>query len=81
MPSGDSEGAQELLTYQEFHPMLFRQHEQQPHAEFESFNKCVDEFFSKLGSQKLDMKVLQQVRSTNDTSLLPCDRYELSSVS
>ena len=51
-----------LLTYSEFHPMLFAQHAHLPHLAFESFNKCVDEFFSKLGSQKLDMKVLQQVR-------------------
>ena len=50
-----------LLTYSEFHPMLFAQHAHLPHVTFASFNKCVDEFFSKLGSQKLDMKVLQQV--------------------
>ena len=42
--------------------MLFKQHESQPYMEFESFDKSVDEFFSKLGSQKLDMKALQQVK-------------------
>ncbi|KAK3092818.1 hypothetical protein FSP39_007530 [Pinctada imbricata] len=57
---GESE---ELLTYEEFHPMLFRQFEGRPHCEFDTFNKAVDEFFSKLESQKIDMKVLQQEKS------------------
>ncbi|XP_061553294.1 ribosome quality control complex subunit NEMF-like isoform X2 [Phycodurus eques] len=52
--------SEELLTYDEFHPFLFAQHLKSPHLEFESFNKAVDEFFSKMESQKIDMKALQQ---------------------
>ncbi|KAL1257316.1 hypothetical protein QQF64_010560 [Cirrhinus molitorella] len=51
---------EELLTYEEFHPFLFCQHEKSRYVEFETFNKAVDEFFSKMESQKLDMKALQQ---------------------
>lgn len=54
------EAEEELLTYEEFHPFLFCQHEKSCHVEFESFNKAVDEFFSKMESQKLDVKALQQ---------------------
>ncbi|XP_071482999.1 ribosome quality control complex subunit NEMF-like [Diadema antillarum] len=52
----------ELLTYSEFHPFLFKQHESQPYKEFDTFDQAVDEFFSQMESQKLDMKVLQQER-------------------
>ncbi|XP_019743832.1 ribosome quality control complex subunit NEMF isoform X2 [Hippocampus comes] len=52
--------SEELLTYDEFHPFLFAQHLKTPYLEFESFNKAVDEFFSKMESQKIDMKALQQ---------------------
>ncbi|KAJ0009154.1 hypothetical protein NQD34_016569 [Periophthalmus magnuspinnatus] len=51
---------EELLTYDEFHPFLFSQQRQSPHLEFESFDKAVDEFFSKMESQRIDMKALQQ---------------------
>ncbi|XP_048047986.1 ribosome quality control complex subunit NEMF-like isoform X2 [Megalobrama amblycephala] len=51
---------EELLMYEEFHPFLFCQHAKSRYVEFESFNKAVDEFFSKMESQKLDMKALQQ---------------------
>uniref|UniRef100_A0A4W4EP04 Ribosome quality control complex subunit NEMF n=1 Tax=Electrophorus electricus TaxID=8005 RepID=A0A4W4EP04_ELEEL len=51
---------EELLTYEEFHPFLFAQHSKSPYVEFESFDKAVDEFFSKMESQKIDMKALQQ---------------------
>ncbi|XP_039525366.1 nuclear export mediator factor Nemf-like isoform X2 [Pimephales promelas] len=54
------EADEELLTYEEFHPFLFCQHAKSRYVEFESFNKAVDEFFSKMESQKLDMKALQQ---------------------
>ncbi|XP_054827883.1 ribosome quality control complex subunit NEMF [Eublepharis macularius] len=52
--------AEEILTYEEFHPFLFSQHSKCPYVEFESFNKAVDEFYSKLESQKIDLKALQQ---------------------
>ena len=50
----------ELKTNTEFHPFLFKQHEKSLFKEFDSFNLAVDEFFSQLESQKIDMKVAQQ---------------------
>ncbi|XP_074852270.1 ribosome quality control complex subunit NEMF isoform X2 [Carettochelys insculpta] len=52
--------AEEILTYEEFHPFLFSQHLKCPYMEFESFDKAVDEFYSKLEGQKIDLKALQQ---------------------
>ncbi|XP_030069934.1 ribosome quality control complex subunit NEMF isoform X2 [Microcaecilia unicolor] len=52
--------AEDILTYEEFHPFLFAQHSSCPYLEFESFDKAVDEFFSKLEGQKIDLKALQQ---------------------
>ncbi|KAK2825926.1 hypothetical protein Q5P01_020140 [Channa striata] len=52
--------SEELLTYDEFHPFLFAQHAKCPYLEFDTFDKAVDEFFSKMESQKIDMKALQQ---------------------
>ncbi|XP_065063577.1 ribosome quality control complex subunit NEMF-like [Rhopilema esculentum] len=54
-----STAGNELLTYTEFHPYLFKQHQDSPFIEFVSFQKAVDEFFSKLESQKLDLRTLQ----------------------
>ncbi|KAF0296435.1 Nuclear export mediator factor Nemf [Amphibalanus amphitrite] len=58
----DAGGDTEMVTYQEFHPLLYAQHADQPHHTFLSFTAAVDEFFSKLESQKLDMKAVQQER-------------------
>ncbi|XP_039993054.1 nuclear export mediator factor Nemf-like [Xiphias gladius] len=52
--------SEELLTYDEFHSFLFAQHAQSPYLEFDTFDKAVDEFFSKMESQKIDMKALHQ---------------------
>uniref|UniRef100_A0A673C6V3 Ribosome quality control complex subunit NEMF n=1 Tax=Sphaeramia orbicularis TaxID=375764 RepID=A0A673C6V3_9TELE len=49
-----------LCLYDEFHPFLFAQNAKSPYLEFDSFDKAVDEFFSKMESQKIDMKALQQ---------------------
>ncbi|XP_063039694.1 ribosome quality control complex subunit NEMF-like [Engraulis encrasicolus] len=57
---GPDKPAEELLTYDEFHPFLFAQNAKNPHVEFETFDKAVDEFFSKMESQKIDLKALQQ---------------------
>jgi predicted ribosome quality control (RQC) complex YloA/Tae2 family protein len=46
----------------EFHPFLYEQCKIQPYKEYESFDKAVDEYFSTMESQKLDLKVLQQER-------------------
>ncbi|TNN61015.1 Nuclear export mediator factor Nemf [Liparis tanakae] len=51
---------EELLTYDEFHPFLFAQHKKSPYLEFDTFDKAVDEFYSKVESQRIDMKALQQ---------------------
>lgn len=53
-------GGSELLANLEFHPYQFKQHEGCPCKEFDTFNGAVDEFFSQLESQKIDMKVAQQ---------------------
>ncbi|KAK2536570.1 Nemf [Columba livia] len=52
--------AEDIYTYEEFHPFLFSQHSKCPYLEFDSFNKAVDEFYSKLEGQKIDLKALQQ---------------------
>ena len=41
--------------------MLYKQHESQPYQELAGFNQAVDEFFSKMESQKLDLRAVQQV--------------------
>lgn len=48
-----------MLTNVEFHPFLFAQHENQPYKEFDSFDQAVDEFFSSMESQKIDLKAVQ----------------------
>jgi hypothetical protein len=44
------------FRYDEFHPFLFAQHESQTYKEFESFDAAVDEFFSAIESQRLEIK-------------------------
>ncbi|KAK7790282.1 hypothetical protein R5R35_003862 [Gryllus longicercus] len=53
-------GEEDFFSNQEFHPMVFQQHTNSPLREFESFDAAVDEFFSTLESQKIDMKALHQ---------------------
>ncbi|CAG8537743.1 10624_t:CDS:10 [Paraglomus brasilianum] len=45
-----------LTTYDEFHPFLFEQHKSKPFKEFDSYDAAVDEYFSSLESQRLDLK-------------------------
>ncbi|VDN00887.1 unnamed protein product [Thelazia callipaeda] len=45
-------------TYQEYHPFKFSQFNERQIKQFSSFSECVDEFFSKLESQKADLKAL-----------------------
>ncbi|KAG0276904.1 hypothetical protein BGZ95_006853 [Linnemannia exigua] len=52
----DDPDEKELVTYDEFHPFLFAQHESQTYKEFESFDASVDEFFSAIESQRLEVK-------------------------
>ncbi|KAG5320622.1 NEMF factor, partial [Acromyrmex heyeri] len=46
----------------EFHPFLFEQYNNQPYKEFNSFDAAVDEYFSMMEGQKIDLKALQQER-------------------
>ncbi|XP_063803618.1 ribosome quality control complex subunit NEMF isoform X2 [Pseudophryne corroboree] len=52
--------SEDILTYEEFHPFLFAQHVNSQCVTFESFDKAVDEFYSKLEGQKIDIKALHQ---------------------
>uniref|UniRef100_A0A8C8CL18 Ribosome quality control complex subunit NEMF n=1 Tax=Oncorhynchus tshawytscha TaxID=74940 RepID=A0A8C8CL18_ONCTS len=49
-----------FYRYEEFHPFLFAQHANSHYVEFDTFDKAVDEFYSKMESQKIDVKALQQ---------------------
>ncbi|XP_063983197.1 ribosome quality control complex subunit NEMF homolog [Diachasmimorpha longicaudata] len=51
-----------MMTNIDFHPMLFEQYKSQPFKEFESFDAAVDEYYSTMEGQKLDLKALQQER-------------------
>jgi predicted ribosome quality control (RQC) complex YloA/Tae2 family protein len=55
--SGESE---DFFTYQEYHPHNYRQFSDAPTLEFPDFSSSVDEFYSKLENQKVDLKVVQQ---------------------
>uniref|UniRef100_A0AAY4BTZ8 Ribosome quality control complex subunit NEMF n=1 Tax=Denticeps clupeoides TaxID=299321 RepID=A0AAY4BTZ8_9TELE len=50
---------EELLTYG-ISSILVCQNSKSPYVELESFDKAVDEFFSKMESQRIDVKALQQ---------------------
>ena len=39
-PTGENM-MKELVTYDEFHPVLLKQHANLPHKEFESFNQVI----------------------------------------
>uniref|UniRef100_T1PIE3 Fibronectin-binding protein A n=1 Tax=Musca domestica TaxID=7370 RepID=T1PIE3_MUSDO len=56
------EGAQVEHFYQniEYHPLPLCQYEGEPMATFDTFMLAVDEFYSTLEGQKIDMKTLQQ---------------------
>ncbi|ORX93174.1 DUF814-domain-containing protein [Basidiobolus meristosporus CBS 931.73] len=60
LPDQSTNDEPALETYEEFHPFLFEQHSKTSHREFPSFDKAVDEFFSALESQKIDLKARQQ---------------------
>ncbi|CAB4063904.1 Nuclear export mediator factor NEMF,Nuclear export mediator factor Nemf [Lepeophtheirus salmonis] len=53
----------DLFTYSEFHPFAMEQHsklDSELRIEFPTFDHCIDEFFSKIESQKIDLKTFQQ---------------------
>ncbi|KAK2709835.1 hypothetical protein QYM36_013492 [Artemia franciscana] len=49
-----------LLTFESFEPYLWCHVKNSPRLDRDSFHDAVDEFFSKVESQKLDLKVIQQ---------------------
>ena len=53
-------GEEEFASFVEFHPYLLRQHDEKPLLEFATFDRAIDEFFSKLESQKIELKAVQQ---------------------
>jgi hypothetical protein len=60
-PSQD--GTEEFyFTNIEFQPYMYRQYKKEPIREFPSFIQAVDEFYSNLESQKIDLKAFQQER-------------------
>ncbi|KAJ0173458.1 hypothetical protein K1T71_010607 [Dendrolimus kikuchii] len=61
-PNPEGEGPNYLITNVEFNPMLYNQHKNQPYAEYETFDRAVDEFFSALEGQKIDLKTVQVER-------------------
>ncbi|KAG4067961.1 hypothetical protein HA402_010647 [Bradysia odoriphaga] len=61
-PSQDNQEAEYFYHNIEYHPFLFHQHKDMPHKEFDSFDQAVDEFYSTLEGQKIDVKTMQQER-------------------
>lgn len=57
------DGTQEFyFTNIEFQPFLYRQHMEEPHRIHDTFIQAVDEFYSNVESQKIDLKAFQQER-------------------
>ncbi|XP_013135728.1 PREDICTED: nuclear export mediator factor NEMF homolog isoform X3 [Papilio polytes] len=85
-PAAEGE-AKFLLTNQEFHPELFAQYNNQPFVQLDTFDRAVDEFFSALEGQKIDMKTvqmereamkkLQNVRKDHDKRVTELSRVQL----
>ncbi|KAJ8661496.1 hypothetical protein O0I10_002762 [Lichtheimia ornata] len=55
------DGKQETIDiYDEYHPYLFKQHESKKYNEFPKFDAAVDEFYSAIEAQKIELKAMQQ---------------------
>ncbi|KAL0075765.1 fibronectin-binding protein A N-terminus-domain-containing protein [Phycomyces blakesleeanus] len=54
------EGEEKMEIYDEFHPYLYKQHESKKFKEFPTFDGAVDEFFSAIEAQKLELKARSQ---------------------
>lgn len=48
------------VSYDEFHPFLYKQFANRQFKEYPTFDKAVDEFFSAIESQKLELKSRRQ---------------------
>ncbi|CAD6225880.1 GSCOCG00005772001-RA-CDS [Cotesia congregata] len=51
-----------ILANIDFHPRLLEQFKEQPFKEFDTFDLAVDEYYSTMEGQKLDLKALAQER-------------------
>ncbi|KAI7904244.1 uncharacterized protein BX663DRAFT_431769 [Cokeromyces recurvatus] len=51
---------EKVEIYDEFHPYLYKQFENRTYKKFATFDKAVDEFFSAIESQKLELKSRRQ---------------------
>uniref|UniRef100_A0A182NR80 NFACT RNA-binding domain-containing protein n=1 Tax=Anopheles dirus TaxID=7168 RepID=A0A182NR80_9DIPT len=61
-PAKEGEKEEFYLTNLEYHPYLYNQYQGDPVKEFDSFTTAVDEFYSSLESQKIDLKAFAQER-------------------
>uniref|UniRef100_A0A182JMM1 NFACT RNA-binding domain-containing protein n=1 Tax=Anopheles atroparvus TaxID=41427 RepID=A0A182JMM1_ANOAO len=61
-PTKEGEREEYYFTNLEYHPFLYNQYQGEPFKEFDSFTTAVDEFYSSLESQKIDLKAFAQER-------------------
>ncbi|ORY93012.1 fibronectin-binding protein A N-terminus-domain-containing protein [Syncephalastrum racemosum] len=54
------EDAEEMEIYDEFHPYLYKQHASRKYKEFPTFDAAVDEFYSAIEAQKIELKARNQ---------------------
>lgn len=50
------------IQYDEYHPFLFVQHADRPHAEFATFDGAVDEFYSRIEGQRLAARTMERAQ-------------------
>ncbi|CAO3590807.1 unnamed protein product [Absidia cylindrospora] len=56
----DGEEQKDVDIYDEFHPYLYHQHASKKYLEYPTFDGAVDEFYSAIEAQKLEMKARNQ---------------------
>ncbi|XP_052865217.1 ribosome quality control complex subunit NEMF homolog isoform X2 [Anopheles cruzii] len=61
-PAKEGEKEEYYFTNLEYHPYPYSQYRGEPCKEFDSFASAVDEFYSSLESQKIDLKAFAQER-------------------
>uniref|UniRef100_A0A2M4BBL0 Putative rna-binding protein n=1 Tax=Anopheles marajoara TaxID=58244 RepID=A0A2M4BBL0_9DIPT len=61
-PAKEGEKEEYYFTNLEYQPFMYSQYQGEPCKEFDSFTSAVDEFYSSLESQKIDLKAFAQER-------------------
>uniref|UniRef100_A0A182P3X4 NFACT RNA-binding domain-containing protein n=1 Tax=Anopheles epiroticus TaxID=199890 RepID=A0A182P3X4_9DIPT len=61
-PTKEGEKEEYYFTNLEYQPYMYNQYQGEPFKEFDSFTTAVDEFYSSLESQKIDLKAFAQER-------------------